>query len=832
MIVVMMILFSLMLSVGMAFAADSDDVNMTSDIVSSEDNIDCDNEILEDVSDDIAESSEIENTAVESSDTQIIGNESSESKTITIVADKKYPNQVLYPSVQPAIDEANPGDTIILKGTFIHCHFTMDKPLNLISSNAILSPCPHHQSEGAGNFGVFYLTAGSNGTVIEGFTFTNSDKAESPFSILIRGASNITVKDCTMNYYDSSADKYDGIFIENSKDISLKGLFINNTYNGIVVNGSSNVNIENSEIINNELNAIKILNNSRNVYITNNTIKKNGKVGINLLSLNDVHVINNIIEDNGLSNYDTGSGIYVNANITKFIVKGNLFLRNGLHAIMYDYRARNLNNDEGADLLTVVDNNYFAGHSSMILHHRVYVESERGGYSYDAENDVFVNDPEGNYIDSKSYSYMLHAFVYADSICGYTYYTPKISWSMNQPGNNGKYDLSLYLGNVTQIKKGIYQVSIVDADGNIATDLSSIDVTFYLNNFSSVEPKENEIFKVVRIQNGTATVDFTDLKDEYLSSNNVITAAFPGFSPNVSNNPFTQFEVADLDIPGVLTNTQIKSNNLNILYQSAGTLTATLTDVNGIILPGKNIKITVGGNTYNKVTDNQGNVALKLSLAAGTYKVTIAFEGDGEYAKYSASSKVTVSKVAPKLTSYVLTTYPVSNSYFKAKLTDSKGKALSNQKVTLKINGKNYSVKTDKNGIAKVKVSLTAKKSYSVVIKFAGNSNFKAISKKGKIIVKTGSKKSKITAKNLKIRKNAKKTYSFKLTASNKKAISKQTVTVKLNGKTYAVKTNSKGIAKVSIKLSKAKTYKISMKFLGNLQYKAVSKTCKIIITK
>ena len=40
------------------------------------------------------------------------------SNTITIEVDKENPNQVLNPTIQPAIDAANPGDTIILKGNF------------------------------------------------------------------------------------------------------------------------------------------------------------------------------------------------------------------------------------------------------------------------------------------------------------------------------------------------------------------------------------------------------------------------------------------------------------------------------------------------------------------------------------------------------------------------------------------------------------------------------------------------------------------------------------------------------------------------------------------
>ena len=102
----------------------------------------------------------------------------------------------------------------------------------------------------------------------------------------------------------------------------------------------------------------------------------------------------------------------------------------------------------------------------------------------------------------------------------------------------------------------------------------------------------------------------------------------------------------------------------------------------------------------------------------------------------------------------------------------------------------------------------------------------------GKIVVKTGSKKSKITAKNIKVKKNAKKIFSLKLTALNGKAISKQKITVKINGKTYVAKTNSKGVAKVTVKLNSPKKYNVSMKFLGNKMFKASSKTNMITVTK
>jgi hypothetical protein len=56
-------------------------------------------------------------------------------------------------------------------------------------------------------------------------------------------------------------------------------------------------------------------------------------------------------------------------------------------------------------------------------------------------------------------------------------------------------------------------------------------------------------------------------------------------------------------------------------------------------------------------------------------------------------------------------------------------------------------------------------------------------------------------------------------------------VTLKVKGKTYKAKTNSKGKAVFKIKnLKKKGTFKAKVKFAGNTYYNAVTKTVKIKI--
>ena len=736
-IIIMLLFYILTIGIGSISAAD----NLNNDTVSIDDT-----ELILDSSKDTDIGITYEESVLKDS-----------SKIITVPFDPKNPNEVLLPKIQPAIDGANDGDTIIIEGNPVHCHLTINKKLNIVAgSGTIIDPCPHHTHEGLEEYGVFYIPKEGSGSTIQGFTFINKDKSKTPFSILVDGATDITIKDCIMEDNTPSADKYVGIVIKNSNNVKLSNLVISKTINGITIINSTNIEIFNCNITDNENNAISVSGNSKNVNIHDNCIINNGNCAINLSCANYITINNNLIKNNGLKNDDSGSGIYVNTNITKLIVKGNIFINNALHAIMYDYRTRNLNLDSGADQLTIVDDNYFEGHSSMILHHRDYIESTGGNLVYDAENDLFIPSANGTYIEGKSYVYMQNAFIYNDVPCGFTYYTTTIPWTLDAPANNGRYDLSLKLSEIHEIKNGAYQIAIIDSNGQVATDFNSGYFVFFLNDYSTVEPQAGNIYKKAQIKNGVATADFRDVYDSFKTSNNVITAAFPGMSLNVNQNPYKQYKVDDSKIP-----------------------------------------------TYQDSLDYLSDLNTEF-----------------------------VSKLNSKLTSTGLTTYPLSDSYISVKLVDSNNKPISGQNIVFKFNKKIYTAKTDNNGIAKVKVSLTSKKTYPVIISYMGGKDYDSSQISSKIIVKTGSIKSKIKSSNLKIKKNKKKTFKLKLTSNTGKALSTQKVIIKVNGKQYTVKTNKKGIAKISLKFKKVKKYKIIMKFLGNSKFKAISKANTITVTK
>ena len=150
-----------------------------------------------------------------------------------------------------------------------------------------------------------------------------------------------------------------------------------------------------------------------------------------------------------------------------------------------------------------------------------------------------------------------------------------------------------------------------------------------------------------------------------------------------------------------------------------------------------------------------------------------------------------------------------SGSYFSVKVVTGDGHAVgAGAKVKFTINGKTTNATTNSNGIAKIKITDVPKK-YTIKTTYNGKTY------KNTVTVKQVLKATKVTVK-----KTAKKfTLKAKLKINGKLQKGKK-ITFKFNGKTYKVKTNSKGIAKkvlkknVIKKLKKGKTYTVKVTYL------------------
>ena len=225
-----------------------------------------------------------------------------------------------------------------------------------------------------------------------------------------------------------------------------------------------------------------------------------------------------------------------------------------------------------------------------------------------------------------------------------------------------------------------------------------------------------------------------------------------------------------------------------------------LVDEEGNPIAGKELAYTLNGGTETLVTDNNGEVSLKISLKTGTYAFYVKYEGEKIYNGSSNSSLINVkSSINLPTNNY---TY---GSKYTVSLLDKGSKALANKNVSIVFAGKTYSLKTDSNG--KVSISNTLKPgTYAVKIK-----NPDTLEEKTQTIRVL----KRITEnKNLFMYYGAGSSYKVRVYDDYGRIAKNVTVKFTINGKTYSRKTNSNGYAYLKISL-KPKKYSISATYKG-----------------
>lgn len=350
---------------------------------------------------------------------------------------------------------------------------------------------------------------------------------------------------------------------------------------------------------------------------------------------------------------------------------------------------------------------------------------------------------------------------------------------------------------------------------------------------------DNATVTIITLPSGAAgnvTVKVGDNEAKTFNVNDVI--SIDGFiaGDNVVNITFISdmYDAKSVvkTVVASLKPTTITTVNVTTTYNVAKDLVITLTDVNGKVLANKTVNVVVGTINNDLTTNASGQVSMDIStLAPNTYVANITFAGDEVYAKSNATANVIVNKIASSLAAPAVTaTYNVAKNLV-ITLT-ANGKALANQKVTVKVGGISKTLTTDAKGQVSVDVSKLTPKTYTATFTYAGDGVNDKSSNTAKVVINKA--KPKITAKKatFKAKKKTKK-YSIVLKDNKGKAIKKAKVTLKVKGKTYKATTNTKGKATFKItKLTKNGKPTATIKFGGNTLYKAVSKKVKLIIKK
>ena len=320
-------------------------------------------------------------------------------------------------------------------------------------------------------------------------------------------------------------------------------------------------------------------------------------------------------------------------------------------------------------------------------------------------------------------------------------------------------DMVKYYRNATQ-----FYVQLLKGDG---TPISNTTISF---NLSGV------FYKSLSNENGIAKLNIDNL---------------PGIYNLTVQNPYDgllkSFKVTVLEY-GVLKNSYITGKLINSTY------ILTLSDESKGIANAK-LKININNQSYDVVTDENGNVFVNLGSNYGIYSIRAVFNGDGAYKSSSFSDNVIFSSNLTYLLASDVVKYYRNGTQFYAQLVDALSNPLIGKIIKINLNNMVYTRTTDEYGWVKLNINLNPGV-YNITCTYDADNPKESAYSYSKITVLSVT-----IAENLvKFYKNDSQFY-VKVIDGEGNAIIDKDVVMNINGVFYTRKTNNDGIAKLNINL-------------------------------
>ena len=354
------------------------------------------------------------------------------------------------------------------------------------------------------------------------------------------------------------------------------------------------------------------------------------------------------------------------------------------------------------------------------------------------------------------------------------------------------------------------------------------DAFFFFFSFSNNKADKGGAITVIdgEIANSTFTKNFANETGGAIFVSGEFNLNMVNFSGNAAGNGSDNIYVDDAYVTMALNMSIVTSNitfgdTLKVMVKMPNDITK------GVIVFGLN-----GRNIRTNLTGSQATINVP-NLVSGSYDVVLFYEGS-EYNSTKFSYILDVYQ-RPVAISAAKKSFVINYAgKYAVTVKGKNGKVIAGEKITFYINNKKIkTVTTNRKGVATVTITASKLKSLktgSKTLKVTISSNYNPNSKSVKITI--NKEKTKIAAKNKAFKKSLKtKKYTIQLKNSKNKVIKKANVFLKVKGKTYKAKTNSKGKATFKItKLNKKGKFTAKITFKTTKYYKGVSKKVKLTI--
>ena len=387
------------------------------------------------------------------------------------------------------------------------------------------------------------------------------------------------------------------------------------------------------------------------------------------------------------------------------------------------------------------------------------------------------------------------------------------------------YGGAIMVDDYSYIANSIFDTNRAEIGGAIYSDG---DASFINSTFSNNKANKGGAMAVNdgEIVNLTFTKNFANETGGAIFVSGEFNLDMVHFSGNVAGNGSDNIYLDDAHVTMVL-NMSIVTSNITF-----GDILKIKVKMPNDITKGMIVISLNGRNIRTNLTSSQATINIP-NLVSGSYDVELFYEGS-EYNSTKFNYILDVYQ-RPVAISAAKKSFVINYAgKYAVTVKGKNGKVIAGEKITFYINNKKIkTVTTNKKGVATVTIAASKLKSLktgSKTLKVTMSSNYDPNSKSVKITI--NKEKTKIAAKKKTFRKSLKtKKYTIQLKNSKNKVIKKAIVFLKVKGKTYKAKTNSKGKATFKItKLNKKGKFTAKITFKATKYYKGVSKKVKLTI--
>ena len=286
-----------------------------------------------------------------------------------------------YPTIQEALNAANPGDTVLVRSGVYVENVLVNKSLSLIGENPATTII-----DGGGIGNVVSIIA--NNVEIQNFNVKNSGGG---------WISGINIENCngTLIKNNEIANNRFGIYLKNSSRNIIYGNNLTNNNDCIFLDkGCSNNTVSGNNITNNE-HAVDVRDYSNNNVISENNITNNRWNGIYLFNSSK-----NVISGNNITN--NGDGVSLYGFSSNNSISENYMINNTLGISLYD----SSNNSITGNHITDNEWGINVGGSSNVISGNLM---NRNKYNLDVSGDVWSHLIDAsNLVDGKPVHYLVN----------------------------------------------------------------------------------------------------------------------------------------------------------------------------------------------------------------------------------------------------------------------------------------------------------------------------------------------------------------------------------------------------------------------------------------